>query len=152
MHTRKYKLKRKTRSRSRSGGFFDWLKKKFVSNDTGSNNKDSNDTGSNNNDSNDTGSNNKDSWFGPPVIPQGNPVPPIPGKPQQPAAVQQSQVTTPPQQPAAEPVAEIPTATAPEVAPLAAEIHVPATLTPESHAIVSEDTHHPAGVTVVEPE
>ena len=57
-----------------------------------------------------------------------------------------------PQQPAAEPVAEIPTATAPEVAPLAAEIHVPATLTPESHAIVSEDTHHPAGVTVVEPE
>jgi cytoskeleton protein RodZ len=60
------------------------------------------------------------------------------------------------QQPAviAESAAETPTAAAPAVAPLAAETNVPTVIaTPESHTIVSEaNTHHPAGVTVVEPE
>ena len=77
MHTRKYKLKRKTRSRSRSGGdindWMDWIKAKF--NNTGSTNP--------------TGSESFLSrLFGkPPDVPQGQPKPIIPGKPQQPQGV-----------------------------------------------------------------
>lgn len=54
----------------------------------------------------------------------------------------------------AESAVETPAAVAPEVAPLAAETHIPTVIaTPEGHAIVSEaHVHHPAGVTVVEPE